>query len=93
MKTGMTTKGRKFHLSIPIIWTDAKKLVGMGELVSEIGRYHLKSPWVRRVLFSFAKYLAIRIIRDESICNSECPQGMSWLFSDFTEIYISSALK
>ena len=38
MKTGMTTKGRKFHLSIPIIWTDAKKLVGMGELVSEWNR-------------------------------------------------------
>lgn len=44
MKTGMTSKGRKFHLGIPIIWTDAKKLMGMDELVPEWKRlYHVKS--------------------------------------------------
>ena len=45
MKTGMTRKGRKFNLGIPIIWTDAKKLMGMDELVPEWKRlYHVKSP-------------------------------------------------
>ena len=45
MKTGMTSNGRKFHLGIPIIWTDAKKLMGMDELVPEWKQlYHVKSP-------------------------------------------------
>ena len=47
MKNGMTGKGRKFHLGVPNILTDGKKLMVLDELVPE-----WKRPVSRKKPFS-----------------------------------------